>query len=208
VHAIGRYRLVEQIGRGGMGEVWRAQAPDGREVALKLLLAGRGAGPDQRRRFGTEVRTQLRLRHPNLVALLDAGETDAGVPFLVLEWVPGETLAARLAREGPLHPRDAVELVRRLALALAHCHGQGVLHRDLKPENVLLRAGDGEPLLTDFGLARDLDVSLATRSGVSLGTPGWWSPEQAFGQTGAVGPRSDVYGLGALLYAALTGCGP
>ena len=207
---VGRYRVEREVARGGMGAVYRAQGPDGRPVALKLLLAGRDATPLQRRRITTEVTTLLRLRHPHLVPLLDAGELE-GVPYLVLEWIEGETLAARLERQGPLDPRDAAALVQRLAEALAHCHAQGVLHRDLKPPNVLLRAEDGAPLLTDFGLAKDLvsEGSLGhTASGQWLGTPGFWPPEQARGELRAVDERSDVYGLGGLLYAALTGAAP
>ena len=209
---VGRYVIREEIARGGMGVVYRAEAPDGRPVALKLLLAGRDATPVQRRRVSTEVHTLLRIRHESVVTLLDAGETAEGVPWLAMEWVDGETLEARLGREGPLDWRVAVELVRRLAAGVSHCHEQGVLHRDLKPANVLLRARDGAPLLTDFGLSKDLSgqsLSLGhTDPGVWLGTPGFWPPEQSRGETARIGPRSDVYGLGALLYAALTGRRP
>ena len=210
--SIGRYRVEREVARGGMGVVYRASSPEGRLVAVKLLLAGRDANGPQRRRMATEVQTLLRLRHPNLVELLDAGE-EQGVPFLVTAWVEGETLDERLTRGGPLDPRVAVGLIQRLAQALDHCHAQGVLHRDLKPGNVLLRASDGQPLLTDFGLSKDLEAALdgslaASVAGRWLGTPGYWPPEQARGQREAIGPRSDVYGLGALLYAALTGYPP
>ena len=209
---IGRYQLLGEVARGGMGAVYRARGPDGQLVALKLLLAGKTASPLHRRRVATEVQALLRIRHPHVVALLDAGEHE-GVPYLVMEWVEGESLAARLRHHGPLDPRDAVELVARLADALAHCHAQGVLHRDLKPDNVLLRAGDGQPLLVDFGISKDMagehrTTVANTVVGRWLGTPGWWPPEQAHGKLDQVGPRSDVYGLGALLYAALTGSPP
>ena len=215
---IGGYRVEREVGRGGMGAVLLARAPDGRRVALKLLLR-EGTNERQRRRFAGEVQALLRLRHPNVVPLLDAGEQrgpgeapGAGRPFLVLEWVEGETLEAKLEREGPLHPRAAAELVRRLALGVAACHAQGVAHRDLKPANVLLRAGDGEPLLIDFGLALDLDRSRsgtrASLAGQVMGTPGYWSPEQARGDLERIGSPSDVWGLGALLFAALTGKPP
>ena len=194
-----------------MGAVWRARGPQGEPVAVKLLLAGEQATPLQQRRFEDEARALLRLRHPALVRALDGGVT-AGVPYLVLEWVEGESLQARLDRQGPLHPADAVELVRRLALALEHCHRHGLLHRDLKPGNVLLRASDGAPLLVDFGLARALDPqegrSLHTRTGQGVGTPGWWPPEQVHGRRHELGTWSDVYGLGGLLYAALCGRRP
>ena len=227
---VGSYRIEGEVARGGMGLVLRGAAPDGQPVAIKLLLAGRGATPAQRRRFALEAEALCRLRHPGVVSFLDAGEHrdepraeggavsaakpgEQGAPYLVLEWVEGESLEARLEREGPLAPREAAELVRSLALTLAYCHQRGVLHRDLKPQNVLLRAGSGEPLLVDFGLTRLLleeegQVSRATRTGQFLGTPGWWAPEMARGELLAVGPRSDVYGLGALLYGALTGSPP
>ena len=217
--AVGRYQLEQEVARGGTGVVYRARTPDGRAVALKLLLAGRGASPLQRRRVATEIQALLRLRHPNVVELLDAGEHE-GVPYLVMEWIAGETLAARLARQGPLDPLGAGELVRRLATAVEHCHARDVLHRDLKPGNVMLRASDEAPLLTDFGLSKDLasdgsgsgsgqgsELARSVR-GRWLGTPGFWPPEQARGELEAIGPASDVYGLGAILYCALTGRSP
>ena len=206
---IGRYRVLELVGRGGAGTVHRAVDPSGREVAVKLLLAGRQATPLQRRRFATEVQSLLRVRHPHVVQLLDAGE-EAGAPYLVMEWVAGETLAQRLERLGPLPPREAVTLVCHLAAALEVSHREGVLHRDLKPGNVLLRAGGGQPVLTDFGLAKDLEASeggssaAASLKGRWLGTPGYWPPEQAKGELEQIGTHSDVYGLGALLFAGLT----
>jgi len=209
VERIGPYEVVAELGRGGMGAVYRARdGRTGREVALKLLLAGRGAGERARRRTGTELRTLTRLRHPHVVPALDAGE-HAGAPYLALGLVVGETLEARL-RRGPLGVEAAVRLGRELAGALEHVHGQGVLHRDLKPDNVLLRAADGAALLTDFGLALDLEASRSrvSKTGVFLGTPGYWPPEQARGELEGLGPAADVYGLGAVLYAALTGRPP
>ena len=211
---IGRYRVLGEVARGGMGAVYRAEAPDGQTVALKLLLAGRQATPRQRRRFEGEARALLALRHPQVVPLLDAG-AHQGVPFLVLQWVEGESLEERLLRQGPLAPAEAARVLHGVAGALAHCHAQGVLHRDLKPGNVLLRRSDGAGLLTDFGLARGLvdaatlaGTDARTLSGAGLGTPGFWAPEQARGEHERVGPRADVYGLGATLYAALTGVAP
>ena len=208
---IGRYRLIEQVARGGTGLVFRVQDDSGRPAALKLLLAGRSATALQRRRVATEIQALLRLRHPHVVTLLDAGDHE-GVPYVVMEWVEGETLGARLSR-GPLEPLAAAELAGKLADALSHCHAQGILHRDLKPDNVMLRASDGAPLLTDFGLSKDVASGQQTTvartiAGMWLGTPGYWPPEQARGDLAALGPRSDVYGLGAVLYAALTGCPP
>ena len=209
---VGRYQVLDEVGRGGAGAVYRAVAPDGRPVALKLLLAGAGATPAQRARLMREAQAMLRLSHPGVVRLLDAGERQ-GVPWLALEWVEGESLQDRLDREGRLDPRDAARLVARLAVALEHCHAQGVVHRDLKPANVLLRR-DGQPLLTDFGLALELDPERSTFrtrltvAGALLGTPGYWPPEQAEGALERIGPASDVWGLGAILFAALTGRPP
>ena len=201
---VGEYELLEQLGQGGMGAVWRARGPDGREVALKLLR-GAGAPAATRIRFGREARVLTRLRHPHVVQVFDAGVAGE-TPYLALELVPGgASLQARLDKWGPFPPAEAVAIARRLAGALDHVHGQGLLHRDLKPANVLLRP-DGQPLLTDFGLARDLLLPDGlTVSGQQLGTPGYWSPEQARGEVQRIGPRSDLYGLGAVLYALLTG---
>ena len=203
---IGPYRIQRELARGGMGVVYLAQGPDGRPVALKLLLAQRSESPQARRRFQVEVQALARLRHPHVVSILGAGEHQ-GVPWLALEFVQGETLAARL-RRGPLPVEGAIGLALQLAQALDYVHACSVLHRDLKPDNVLLRGN--EALLTDFGIARDLDASMSrlTSSGVFMGTPGYWPPEQAEGRTAEIGPRSDVYGLGAVLYACLTGRAP
>ena len=203
---IGPYRIQGEIARGGMGVVYAARGPDGRPVALKLLLGQRSESPQARRRFQVEVQALARLRHPNVVSILGAGEHQ-GAPWLALEFVQGETLAARL-RRGPLPIEEAIGVALQLAQALSYVHACSVLHRDLKPDNVLLRGG--EALLTDFGIARDLDASMTrlTTSGVFMGTPGYWPPEQAEGRTTEIGPRSDVYGLGAVLYACLTGRAP
>ena len=206
MQAIGRYELLHEVARGGMGVVYRACDPEGRAVAIKLLLAGADASEHQQRRFRREVQALLVLRHSHVVQLLDAG-VERGYPWLAMEWIEGDSLATQLAREGVLDPRDAAELVAKLARALEYCHAQGVVHRDVKPDNVLLRA-DGEPLLTDFGLVGDAEEdgrSRLTRDGAFLGTPGYWSPEQARGQLDRIGPQSDVWGLGALLHALLTG---
>lgn len=191
-----------------MGAVHRAtDTRTGQEVALKLLHS---VDERARRRLALEVRALARLRHEQLIALLDAGE-EHGAPWLAMELVRGRSLQERLDREGVLAPREAALLVRDLALAVEHAHGQGVLHRDIKPDNVLLPADGGPPRLTDFGLAGfrfDLSQSRLSASGVLLGTPGYWAPEQARGDAGSFGPHTDVYGLGALLHACLTGRPP
>lgn len=203
---IGPYEVERELGRGGMGAVFLARDPRvGRRVAIKLVT-----NPDVAvglRRFHTEAQATARLRHPAIVTVHELGE-HGGRPYLVLDPVEGGSLKERLAR-GPLPPREAAELAHVLAGALAHAHAQGVLHRDLKPANVLLTSS-GAPVLSDFGLARDLSDTRErlTRTGELLGTPAYMSPEQADGRPGAVDRRSDVYGLGATLYAALTGRPP
>ncbi len=206
---VGPYELQGELGRGAAGAVYRARDPrTGQEVALKLLAAANDER--SRRRFELEARALVRLRHPNVAAMLDAGE-EAGRPWLALELVRGRSLQARLDREGPLRAREAAALVLGLARGLAHAHAMGVLHRDLKPGNVLLPDDGGPPRLVDFGVAgfqEELSRSRLTRTGSLLGTPGYWSPEAARGEAGAAGAPADVYGLGALLYAALTGGPP
>ena len=199
---IGAYRVVRELGRGGMGVVYEGQGPAG-QVAIKVLL-----DPDTSpERFLEEARACARLDHPHLVRLIDQGSAQ-GHPYLVMPFLEGDTLEARLRQAGPLDPQDATALVATLARALDHVHTQGLLHRDIKPANVLLTAQG--PVLTDFGLARDeaRDRTRLTQTGMMLGTPGFMSPEQAAGEVQRVGPATDIYGLGALLYAALTGSPP
>lgn len=190
-----------------MGVVYRARDPvRGDVVALKVLLSGGGVARE--RRFRREVASLLRLRHPNLISVLEHGE-ERGRPYLVMQLCEGESLDQHLKRQGPYPPRKAARIALTLARALAAAHAAGVLHRDVKPANVILDPRLG-PVLTDFGLARELsgEQSLLTRSGVGLGSPGFWSPEQARGDRERVGPPSDVYSLGATLYALLTGESP
>ena len=202
--AIGPYRVLEEVARGGAGVVLRAHDPAaGREVALKVLLAAGSSA--SRARFRREAHVLARLSHPHVVSVHAAGEHE-GRPYLVLDYVRGRSLAERLRRGGPLDPDDALALGVKLAGALEHAHGLGVLHRDLKPDNVLIDEA-GEPRLTDFGLAKQLEdaTQRLSQSGFLLGTPGFWPPEQARGELTRIGPASDVYGLGATLYACLTG---
>lgn len=206
---IGPYLLERELGRGGAGVVYLARDPrTGGSVAIKTLLAGGAARPARQERFRREGAALARLRHPNVIRIRDVGATDQ-VAYLVMDFVEGATsLAERIKLHGPLDEDVAVDLVAKLASAVAHAHRQGVLHRDLKPDNVLL-APDGEPLLVDFGLAKDLSESDAlTATGSTMGTPAYWAPEQARGKTDLIGPRTDVYGLGAVLFATLTGQAP
>jgi hypothetical protein len=201
---VGAYEVTGELGRGASGVVYAGRAPDGAAVAIKLLATMDALRPQQLQRFERELEVLRRLRHPGIVGFVDAG-VHQGRPFLVTELVVGETLQARLDRVGALSPAETIELGAALADALAHAHAAGALHRDLKPENVLLGA-DGRPRLIDFGLTRDLEASLGslTVTGQLLGTPTYWSPEQARGARDEFGPWTDVWGLGGVLYAALT----
>jgi tRNA A-37 threonylcarbamoyl transferase component Bud32 len=201
------YQILAELGRGGMGVVYRArQAKLNRLVALKMILAGAHAGDDDRRRFLTEAEAVARLQHPNIVQIHELGEAD-GHPFLALELCPGGSLADKLAGT-PLPPQEAARVAEQLARAVHHAHGKGIVHRDLKPANVLL-AEDGTPKVTDFGLAKRVEVgSGQTASGAILGTPSYMAPEQAAGSSKRVGPAADVYALGAILYECLTGRPP
>jgi len=184
-----------------MGVVYRARDVTGRPVALKVLSGGSEA---DRARFERERRALAQIEHPNVVRVHDAG-VNGGRPWMALELVDGESLADVMRTQGPFSPEAAAEIVAVVSEALDHCHQLGVLHRDLKPANVL-QASDGRVLLADFGLAFEIEASLTrmSRTGQILGTPGYWPPEQARGELTAIGTRSDVYGLGALLYALLT----
>ena len=202
-----RYELLEEIGRGGMGVVYKARQNGlDRTVALKIILAGQLASPEVVRRFLAESRAAARLQHPNIVRVFEAGEFE-GRHFFAMEYVAGSNLAV-LARRGPLDAEAAARMVSTVARAVEHLHSQSIIHRDLKPSNILLDE-KGRPFVTDFGLAKLLDAqSQATQSGVIAGTPGYMPPEQAAGRVAEIGPRSDVYSLGAILYELLAGRPP
>ncbi|MGD9644628.1 MAG: WD40 repeat domain-containing serine/threonine protein kinase [Pirellulales bacterium] len=223
---LGRFAIKRELGRGGFAVVFLAHDPVlNREVALKVprpeVLLAEGV----RLRFDREARAVARLTHPNLVPLFEVGEAGA-ISYIVSAYCPGPTLAQRLQECGRLEPREAARFVAQLAEAVQYAHSQGVLHRDIKPGNVLLEpalqadcqsatSGDSGsshayiPKLVDFGLAKlDGGDRGYSRTGVALGTPGYMAPEQAEGKWGAMGPATDVYGLGALLYEALTGGKP
>lgn len=191
----GRYEIEQPLGRGGMGTVHLARDTVlGRQVAVKVLADHLAADDAFRQRFLQEARLTARLCHPNVVQVFDAG--DDGRPFLVMEYVEGETVAERLGRGAAFSGDEALTLAVHLSAGLAHAHARGIVHRDVKPHNVLLRR-DGVAKLTDFGIARALEESGLTEFGTAVGTARFMAPEQAGGQ--AVGPPADVYGLGVLL---------
>jgi serine/threonine-protein kinase len=204
---ISGYDVQAILGHGGMGVVYRARHLRlDRPVALKMLLAGPYAGPEERERFQREAEAVAGLRHPNIVPLYDAGEVD-GRPYFTMELVEGGSLAKKIAGM-PQPARQSAALLMQVAGAIHFAHQSGIVHRDLTPANILL-ASDGTPKVTDFGLARRLEGgSGLTISGVPMGTPSFMAPEQVRGERGAVGPATDVYALGALLYDMLTGRPP
>ena len=201
------YELIRVVGHGGVGVVYKAvHLRLNRTVALKMPLAGAFATRAERQRFAREAEMVARLRHPNVVQVYDVGDLD-GRPYFTMEFVEGGNLADLIAGT-PRPAREAAALVATLADAIAAAHQSGVMHRDLKPSNVLLSA-DGTPKVTDFGLARRLEVgSSLTHTGAAVGTPSYMAPEQAQGRTGEVGPAADIYALGAVLYELLTGRPP
>jgi Protein kinase domain/Protein of unknown function (DUF1559) len=204
--AVPGYEILGELGRGGMGVVYRARHLGlNRIVALKMILAGGHAGPDELTRFRGEAEAVARLNHPNIVQVHDVGES-GGLPYFSLEFVEGGSLDRKL-NGTPLAADEAAKLVETLARAMAAAHAAGLVHRDLKPANVLL-TGDGTPKVTDFGLAKKLDTAGQTASGAVMGTPSYMAPEQAGGKSAEIGPGCDVYALGAILYECLTGRPP
>ncbi len=203
----GDYELVEEIARGGMGVVYRArQISLDRIVAVKMILAGQLADQDDVARFCAEAESAARLSHRGIVPIFEVGEHE-GQHFYAMGFVEGTSLEDRIC-EAPLSCSAAAELIRQVAVAIDFAHQNGVIHRDLKPANVLLDSSD-QAHVTDFGLAKRIDRdSKLTQSGQVLGTPGYMPPEQASGQLDQVGPAADVYAIGAVLYATLTGRPP
>jgi WD40 repeat protein/tetratricopeptide (TPR) repeat protein len=203
---VGDYEILSELGRGGMGVVYQArQRGLNRVVALKMILAGGHAGPEELARFRAEAEAIARLQHPHIVQVHEVGEHQ-GLPFFSLEFCPNGSLEKKLAGT-PLPPREAAALVEGLARAMHAAHQKGVVHRDLKPANVLF-AEDGAAKVTDFGLAKRLGEAGRTATGAVLGTPSYMAPEQARGDGRGVGPATDVYALGAILYECLSGRPP
>ncbi len=213
---VGDYEILEEIGRGGMGVVYRSrQISLGRIVALKMVLRGALASATDRTRFRAEAESAARLHHPHITPVYEVGDED-GQPYFSMQFVEGTTLARRIA-DGPLPAQEAARTLLPICRAIAEAHRGGLLHRDLKPSNILIDQ-TGRPYVSDFGLAKRVTAagetvdepaaSLLTHSGAIVGTPGYMAPEQAAGNRGEVSRATDVYGLGALLYAMLTGRAP
>ncbi|MFN9739965.1 MAG: protein kinase domain-containing protein, partial [Pseudomonadota bacterium] len=200
------YQIQRQIGVGGMATVYLAvQTSLEREVALKVMTPALVADPNFSRRFLQEARTLASLSHPNIVSVFDVGVTDDQLHYFSMQLLPGGDLAQRI-RSGPIGPTEAARLLAGVARALGFAHLRGFVHRDVSPANILFDA-TGNPVLTDFGIARALtSVSRLTHAGASVGTSLYMSPEQARG--GAVDARSDLYSLGAVVHEALTGRPP
>jgi tRNA A-37 threonylcarbamoyl transferase component Bud32 len=228
IHVPG-YEILEELGRGGMGVVYKARhARLQRLVALKMLLAGRHAGPEHLARLRTEALAVARLQHPNILQIYEVGEAE-GCPFLALEFIEGGSLKDRLCGRTQ-SAQDSARFVETLARAIHYAHLHDVIHRDLKPGNILLVSGGVvsgesscttphlslstyEPKIADFGLAKQLEGEAtasgdATESGTVLGTPCYMAPEQATGRPGNTGPGLDIYALGAILYELVTGRPP
>ncbi|HZL90102.1 MAG TPA: serine/threonine-protein kinase [Pirellulaceae bacterium] len=218
----GDYELLKELGRGGMGVVFKAiHARLHRIVALKMVVAGSLASTEELERFRIEAQSAAGMLHPGIVPIFEVGECQ-GLPYFSMGLVEGISLADRIA-QGPVPPLEAVRLLRKIVDAVCYAHSQGVIHRDLKPANVLLACGDGsnwgggdaisldscQPQITDFGLAKRIGAgSRLTATGQVLGTPSYMPPEQASGRVHEVGETADVYSLGAILYAMLSGRPP
>ncbi len=205
--SFGDYEVLEEIARGGMGVVYKArQTKLNRTVAVKMILAGQFAAEEEIQRFYSEAEAAAKLDHPGIVPIYEVDEIE-GRHFFSMAFIDGKSLQERIAR-GPLPQREAALLLQKIARAVHYAHEHGVVHRDLKPRNIMLTI-DGEPKVTDFGLAKRVDGGTElTVSGQVLGTPGFMPPEQAQGKLGEIGPLSDVYSLGGILYCALTGRPP
>lgn len=209
--SIGRFKILSILGEGGFGTVYKARDPQlDREVAIKVPKVAVLGSDFDAERFLREAKTAARLRHPNICPVYEVGMENERL-FIVMAFVEGQTLADHLkARKSPMPPRQIAKLVQRLALALQAAHDKGIVHRDLKPSNVLIDRERSDVIITDFGLARRpaQPGAVETQSGIIMGTPAYMAPEQARGEVRAIGPRTDVYSLGVILYELLSGRRP
>ena len=201
--SVGPYRLIRRLGTGGMGQVYLAASPGGRLLAVKVIRPELAADPGFRSRFEREVRAARSVSGMFTAPVVDA-DADGQPPWLATAYVPGPSLRDAVHEHGPLPPDVVLTLAAGLAEALVAIHAAGLVHRDLAPTNVLL-AGDG-PRVIDFGISRAADASVLTQTGAIMGSPGYFSPEQAEGRP--VGPSGDVFSLGAVLAFAASGEGP
>jgi hypothetical protein len=207
---LGQYQIIEELGRGGMGVVYRAYQPSlNRHVALKVLPPQFVFDQQSVSRFQREARAAAALRHPNIVVIYDVGQ-EHGIHYIAMEYLEGRTLKEVIEQEGRLHPRRAMHIVEQVAAALDYAHQRGLVHRDIKPANIFVPGGEdsdgarGHVTLTDFGIARAaFETQQLTREGMLMGTPEYMAPEQATG--GEVDERTDLYALGVVLYQVLTG---
>ncbi len=202
---LGDYRLVRELGRGGMGKVFLATSPSGDEVALKTVIFPEGLDPRARwetvERFQREARAARSLSHPSICQVLDIG-ADGDTFFIVLEFLKGRSLRQALAEDGPLPPSRALEVMRQVCEGLAYAHAQGIIHRDIKPDNIMV-LDEGGAKLMDFGLASIVHETGVTQTGTALGTFPYMSPEQTRGEK--LDARSDIFSLGATFYEVVTG---
>lgn len=202
---LGQYQIISEIGHGGMATVYKAYQPlMNRYVAVKVLAPHLSHDREFVERFVREATAAGRLRHPNIVTIYEV-QQQAGIYYIVMEYVEGQSLAEIIRREGPLSPERTVRIAAQVASALDYAHSQGLVHRDVKPGNILVGPGD-HVTLTDFGIARAIAVAGTTRPGVVWGTPAYMAPEQVLGEP--VGPQADVYALGMVCYEMLTGRTP
>jgi len=198
-----RYRIVQPLGNGGMAEVYLAHDDIlDRDVALKVMSGRYASDEEFVERFKREAQSAAALSHPNIVSIFDRGASEDGTYYIAMEYLPGGTLKDHITKRGALPPRTAAAVALQIAEALCAAHERGVIHRDIKPHNILITES-GDVKVTDFGIARAASSSTMTRTGSILGTAHYISPEQAMGEP--VGPASDLYSLGVVLYEMLTG---
>ncbi len=204
---VGPYRIIEEVGAGGMGRVYKAYHNQlDRVVAVKVMLDSSGRNSSERQRFLVEAKLTAKLNHPNIVRVFDVG-TEGSIDYLVMDFIEGITLHEAMIER--FSPRKGLSLIKKVALAMEHAHQKNIVHRDLKPGNILIRAKDQEPLVMDFGLAKNIKFAAdITRTGSVMGTPVYMAPEQAEGKHRKINARTDVYALGAILYEMFTNMTP